>query len=78
MVSFSCKDKRIAYLHDKKNGSKLTRQQEFYQAVVGGTEVNSKRRNDFVWVPTMDDLRCRVIPEGMIVNSCQKAEQAVG
>ena len=75
VVSFSCKDKRIAYLHDKKNGPKLTRQQEFYQAV-GGTEVDPARRNDFVWVPTMDALRCRVIPEGMIVNSCQKPEQA--
>ena len=56
----------------RKMGPNLPDNKSFTKSL--GVTKDPSHRNDFVWVPTMDFLRCRVIPEDMIVNSSKKVE----
>ena len=67
VLSFSCQDKRIAILVDKRK-VKLTKRQKYYQCI-GGVEPDPKERRHWVWVPTSDALDCCVFPEGFFSNS---------
>ena len=66
VLSFSCQDKRIAILVDKRK-VKLTKRQKYYQCI-GGVEPDPKERRHWVWVPTSDALDCCVFPEGFFSN----------